>query len=48
MDFIIAVAVKKKRSEWNQNVFVVELKGLEGRLDMSDEQEGGIKNNPQV
>lgn len=47
VNFIIAVAIQKMRSEWNQNNFVVELIGLRGRLDMSDEKKGGrIKNNP--
>ena len=37
-----------KKSEWSQDIFVFELTKLEGRLIMSDDKEGGIKNNPQT
>lgn len=48
VDFIIAVSAEMKRSEWNQDIFVFELIELAGKLDMRDDKEGGIKNNPQV
>ena len=48
VDFIIAVSVEMKRSEWSQDIFVFGLTRLGGRLNMNDDQEGGVKNNPQV
>lgn len=45
VDFIIAVAAEMKKSEWSHDIFMVELTGLGSRLDISDEKEGGIKNN---
>lgn len=48
VDFIIAVSVEMKRSEWSQDIFVFELTRLRGRLNMSDDKEGGIKNHPHV
>lgn len=38
MDFIMAMAVEMKRSEWNQDMFVVKLTGLGDGLDISDKQ----------
>lgn len=38
MDFIMAMAVEIKRSEWNQDMLVVKLTGLGNGLDISDKQ----------
>lgn len=43
VDFIIAVAVEMKRTEWNQDIFIVEWIRFGGKLDIGDKKEEEIK-----